>query len=518
MTTYNWYKKLNKTEVKKYSFLLMLTAVFINYSCNKTLDPKVYSSLTNANAFQTKSDAVAAVNAVYARLKGPAVGDNFDYWTVRHFALTDLTTDVGHCSYGGDPGQLSLALWNSSNGLIAEDWRQIYKLIANANNAIYYITPMTTISDAEKTQFLAEVKFLRAVAYMDLTDAWGPVILNTEAEVANPSYTSQPAVTSVDGIDSLLINDLTAASGTLPVNYANNAVYTSDDKGRATKGAALTLLAKLYLRRHDWQKVVDLTKQVMDLGVYQLYPSYPGLFLESNKWCEENIFSVLSDANVNGTELLNHFGPVNHPVVENRWQYYAVTWDFYNTFDEADERKLCFYPLYNGVDDLTYMQPPSLGATPPDGVFYMQDVATKKYADSSGSTTYYDGHSVDILRYADVLLSRAEALNELNGPESEGVGLINEVKNRSHAKPLNIGDYSKETLRDAILQERGWEFFYEGKRRADLIRMGKYDVIVNAYLNRIGQPSNIVLPKNKYFPYPIGQVNLNPNLSNADRE
>src|SRR6185369_16527522 len=91
--------------MKKYKIIfLLLPVLMMQYACNKSLDPKVYSSLTNVNAFQTKTDAVAAVNSVYARLKGPAVGDNFDYWTVRHFALTDLTTDVGHCTYGGDPG------------------------------------------------------------------------------------------------------------------------------------------------------------------------------------------------------------------------------------------------------------------------------------------------------------------------------------------------------------------------------------------------------------------------------
>src|SRR5689334_20079894 len=193
--------------MKGLKFLCIVFLAALIGSCNKTLDPKVYSSLTNANAFNTVSDAIAAVNAVYARLKGPAVGDNFDYWTVRHFALTDLTTDLGHCSYGGDPGQLSLAVWNSSNGLLAEDWRQIYKLIANANNAILNISPMTSITDAEKKQFLAEIKFLRSVAYMDLTDAWGPVILVTENEVANPNYTSQPAPTAVADIETLLIKD-----------------------------------------------------------------------------------------------------------------------------------------------------------------------------------------------------------------------------------------------------------------------------------------------------------------------
>lgn len=503
--------------MKKYNLLFLIPVLFLQYSCNKTLEPKVYSSLTNANAFQTKSDAIAAVNAVYARLKGPAVGDNYDYWTVRHFALTDLTTDVGHCSYGGDPGQLSLAQWNSSNGLLGEDWRQIYKLIADANNAIYNISAMSSLSDAQKNQFLSEIKFLRAIAYLDLTDAWGPVILATEKDIANPAYTSQPKPASVEEIDTLLISDLQMAANTLPLDYKNNPFYTSDDVGRATKGAALTLLAKLYLREHQWQKVVDLTQQVMTLNIYHLYPSYLGLFTEANKWCEENIFSVLSDANTNGTELLNHFGPLNHPVVQNRWQYYAVTWDFYNSFENSDDRKLCFYPLYVGVDGLTYEQPPTLGANPPPGISYMPDIATKKYADSTGSVTYYDGHSVDILRYADVLLSRAEALNELNGPVAEAIDLVNQVKGRSHAKLLDIAGYTKETLRDAILQERGWEFFYEGKRRADLIRMNKYDAIVNAYLQRIGQPATIVMPKNRYFPYPQSQVNLNPNLDNSTR-
>src|SRR5476651_1884004 len=136
--------------MKKFNILLIISAVLLQLSCNKNLDPKVYSTLTSTNAFKTESDAIAAVNAVYARLKGPAVGDNYDYWTVRHFALTDLTTDVGHCDYGGDPGQLSLVQWNSANGLLAEDWRQIYKLIADANSAIYNISLMTTITDAQK--------------------------------------------------------------------------------------------------------------------------------------------------------------------------------------------------------------------------------------------------------------------------------------------------------------------------------------------------------------------------------
>jgi hypothetical protein len=505
--------------MKKYNILLLAAAVVTQLSCNKTnLEPKIYSSLTSQNAFLTKSDAIAAVNAVYARLKGPAVGDNFDYWTVRHFALTDLTTDVGHCSYAGDPGQLSLVQWNSANGLIAEDYRQIYKLVANANNAIYNIAAMKSITDAQKNQFLAEMKFLRAIAYSDLTDAWGPVILNTEKDIANPDYKAQTPPSPVEDVDALMIGDLQNAINVLPADYTKSDIYTTNDVGRATKGAAMFLLARIYLREHQWQKAADLTKQVMDLGIYQLYASYEGLFKETNTWCSENIFSVLSDANVNGTELLNHFGPLSHPVLTDRWQYYAVTWDFYNSYGDEDDRKKMFFTQYQGVDGLTHKQAPSLGATAPDGVLYMPDVATMKYADPNGANTYYDGHSVDVLRYADVLLSRAEALNELGGPTAEAVSLVNQVKGRSHAKLLVQGNLTQATFRDALLQERGWELYYEGKRRADLKRFGKYDVIVNAYLKRIGQTNTVQLPRDEYFPYPLNQVTVNPNLNNAGRQ
>ncbi|WP_449437790.1 RagB/SusD family nutrient uptake outer membrane protein [Pedobacter steynii] len=79
------------------------------------------------------------------------------------------------------------------------------------------------------------------------------------------------------------------------------------------------------------------------------------------------------------------------------------------------------------------------------------------------------------------------------------------------------GTYTKETLRDKILQERGWEFFFECKRRADLIRMGKYQEVVNGYLKSIGKPASIDIAKHRYFPYPQTQVDLNSNLNNAGR-
>lgn len=506
----------------KYASIALTALLLCTASCKKMVEPKVLSYLTADNAFLTLSDAKAAVNGVYSRLKQPSgKSDAWMYYAGFQVTISDLTTDIGHASSGGDVGLMADCQWAPANTYLAFAWQHQYKLVTDANISLYYIPRMTSITDAEKNQFTAELRFLRALGYVDLTDAFGPVILVTEETVASnidkPDYQAALPTTPVAEINKLIISDLEYAAQHLPENYLSSDIYTTNDIGRATKGAALSLLCKLYMREHEWQKALDLTSEIMKMG-YGLYPSYAGLFAEKNKWCQENIFSALADPLNDAVEIMNHFGPINNPVVTDRWQYFAVTWYFWNTYAATDDRKQMFYYDYKGTDGLHYMQAPAGQTNPPAGYYYMPDVATTKFADPKGSTTYYDGHVFPILRYADILLCRAEALNELNGPGSEAIGLINQVKSRSHATGLgNAGTFTKETLRNAILQERGWEFFFECKRRQDLIRMGKYESVVNAYLTAVGKIPSINIAKDKYFSYPQAQVDLNKSLNNNDR-
>ncbi len=507
----------------KYISILSLAVLSFAVSCESLIEPKVYSILTDANAFQSKDDAIAAVNAAYSRLKQPSgSNDSWMYYAGFQVTITDLTTDAGHAKSGGDVGLMSDANWGPTNTYLAYAWQHQYKLVSDVNNAMYYIPKISALSDAEEKQFLGELKFLRSLGYYDLTNAFGAVPLMTEDSVAkniqNPDYEARVPVTEVSKINEQIIADLEYAAANLPLNYVSNAIYKTNDVGRATKGSALALLCKLYMREKQWQKVVEVSQQIMDLKQYALYPSYAKLFAESNKWCSENIFSALSNNLVDATEMMNHFGPINNTEVTDRWQYFAIPWRFWNKFEKNDERREMFYYDYIGTDGLRYVQPPAGAVNPPAGYYYLPDVASKKYADPDGSTTYLDGHVFPIIRYADILMSRAEALNELNGPNAESIQLVNQVKARSKATLLGAaGTFTKETLRDAILTERGWEFFFECKRREDLIRTGKYQSVVNAYLVAIGQPARIDINKHKYFPYPQAQVDLNPNLSNSDR-
>ena len=504
--------------------MIILSGVLIFLiSCTKMEDPKVYSILTNTNAFQTKNDAVAAINGIYARLKVPSgISDAWMYYAGFQTITTDLTTDIGQSDGGTDVENMSNCLWAPSNQYIANAWQHKYKMIFDANSAIYYVSQMTTLTDAEKAQFTSEAKFLRSLGYLDLTDEFGPVIHMTDEDIANniadPNYEAQLMTTSVEDINLAIIADLEYAAANLPVNYEEHTIYPTTDVGRASKGGALSLLMRLYMRDRNWTKVVEVTDQIMALNEYALYPSYSGLFKEFNVWCEENIFNAMANNVVDGVEIMNHFGPVNHPVVTDRWGWIGVTWYFYDQMEATDDRKQMFFIDYDGTDGLKYIQPIPGQPDPPEGTNYMPYAYTKKYADPEGSTTYYDGHGFPIMRYAEVLLARAEALNELNGPNTESIDLINQVKGRSNATLLgDASGFTKDSLRDAILLERGFEFFFECKRRADLIRMGKYETMVNAYLTSKGLEPTIQLPRDKYFSYPQKQVDLNPNLSNDDR-
>ena len=121
------------------------------------------------------------------------------------------------------------------------------------------------------------------------------------------------------------------------------------------------------------------------------------------------------------------------------------------------------------------------------------------------SVGFQAGNDIPIVRYADILLSRAEALNELSGPSQEVMDLINEVRNRANAPDLNLSDYNQDSLREAILEERGWEFWFEGKAREDQIRHG-------VFISRAQARAKNAQDFHKIFPIPQVELDANPDL------
>lgn len=502
-------------------YLYIILILVFAASCTE-LEPEMYSDLTTSNAYSTESDINAALVGIYADL-APFPGDGWMYYNGYLVMTTDYTTDMGFSTAAGDPTKMSNFTYDANNRYLKYNWRYMYEVISNANMLLDKITDVE-IDENNKNQMMAQARFLRALAYRDATDAWGPVPLITE--VIPPAETYDLPLASVAEVDAQIIEDCKYAIENLPDTW------TADEGlSRATKGAAATLLGKVYLRAHDYSNAktyIDMVLQLRNEDVYTLNPDFKDVWSESNKYDAGMIFCILHESAQNGGEITNHFGPSDHKEIGGRWQYYAVSLDFWRKYDDADPRKQFFYYNYEGAsprDGTTdngfyYMMPDPGQTTPPaDTVKLLRNVATKKYSYEMVSNSYYDGRTISIFRIADVILCKAEIENELSGP-SAALPYLNEIRSRAGAPEFGSNaefpaPASKEDMAARILDERGFEFVFEYKRRPDLIRFGKYEQICNEYLQGRGLAASVTANM-KLFPYPLVDAQLNGNMASEN--
>jgi starch-binding outer membrane protein, SusD/RagB family len=514
-----------KTTIKKLALsMLVLSTLGGTFSACTKLEPELYSDLTTKNAYSTESDIDAALTGIYASLS-PYPGDAYLYYAGYLVMTTDYTTDMGFSTAAGDPTKLSNFTYDDNNRYFKYNWQNMYQVISNANMLIANINnvPMT---DDRKNQILGQARFLRALSYSDLTDAWGPVPLIVETK--NPAESYNEPLASVERVDSLIAEDCKFAIDHLPEKWAAELGI-----GRASKGAALTLLGKMYMRSHDYVNAkiyIDQVLAMRDRGVYRLNPDFKNEWSDNNKMDMGMIFGVLHEPALNGGEITNHFGPSDNREVPDRWQYYGVSLQFWRKYSDRDPRKQFFYYNYEGraerdastTHGFYYMMPEEGQTKPPaDTVKLLQNVATKKYSYEMVNNSYLDGRTIQVLRIADVILCKAEIENALGGP-AQALPYLNEIRGRAGApKYGESADFpapaSKEAMIQAIVDERGFELVFEYKRRPDLIRLGKYEEISNAYLQARGlQP--IVTEKMRFFPYPLDEARLHPEMAAANTQ
>ena len=500
---------------KKY--LLGLVTMGLVTACTD-LDPEIYSNLTTTNAYSTESDIEAAVVGLYSDMN-PYPGDAWLYYGGYMIMITDYATDIGYSTAAGDPTKLSNMTYDASNRYFSNNWRDMYNVVSNANTILDNVDAVN-MSEEKKNLVKGQAKFLRAMAYRDLTDAWGAVPFITSL-VKNPFTMNDATLTPVSEIEATLISDLKECINLLPASWSGQ------DLACATSGAAATLLGKIYLRNHDYANAKTYIDMVLNSGQYELESDFKYVWSENNKYGKEMIFALLHETGNNAAEIACHFGPSDHPEVPGRWQYYGVSLPFWRSYDKEDPRREFFYYDYTGDakrDDQSdygfhYMVPEEgVTVVPNDTTKYMQNVATMKYTYDMISDAYYDGRTICIFRLSDVILCKAEIENNLNGPAA-ALPYLNQIRARAGAPEYGKHNRfpapsTKETMNDAILKERGYELVFEFQRRADLIRFGKYEEVVNAHLKKLGiaQPTNVTSSL-RYFPYPLNDAQLNPNLA-----
>ncbi|MGC4034733.1 MAG: RagB/SusD family nutrient uptake outer membrane protein [Chitinophagaceae bacterium] len=480
------YSNINNKRMKLY--YILLAAVFFFFGCTKAgLNEDVYSSLGVNNYFKNSNDAEALLNATYASEQRRPFRN--------YFVMAEIPTGTLYDRAGGLEAlakPFETFSWDATHSFFSGIWATHYTTIYRANLVLDQVPNIDFDADRKK-QILAEATFLRASAYVILNDLFGPVPIITTSVTSASDRPSRP---TKDEFDKFVTDDFKAAADVLPAVAV---------KGRATKGAALSQLAKYYLNNKDWANAATYTQQVIDLNVYSLFSGSADrseLFNPLNENNSEFIYIRPRLAVTGlGDNYISHAAPPGY-----RWQggskdNYATQFktytSFYNSFADNDTRKNAFITQYYNTSGALVQ----LGA---------DDIRNFKFKEDLTATGADSGNDFPVIRFADILLSRAEALNELNGPNDESISLINQVRTKAGIDPLNLADFgSKDLLRTAIFQERTWEFVGEEMHRTDEIRQG---IFIQQAIDRGINAKNFQV----LFPIPQTEVDKNSNLKQND--
>lgn len=506
-----------------YRIALMVAVIVMTvFACKKGLNDETYS-VFDASKLTLPSDGYDAVLGAYAALKddgGYGYYAGYLYWLYEYPA--DVVTTTITSRQGIELDQLT---YNPTNSVINDTWISIFKMVSRANEAEALINGIDYTGNGStnvvKNQNLGEVRFLRALAYYDATELWGdvPLILKPSAQFTTADL--NPKLVKQSDVEAAMVADLQFAASNLPTTWPASQV------ARATSGAAQSLLTRLYMRQGQWQKAADEAQLVINSGVYRLKPQSEGgivaLFDTTNRSDNEFIFVLKSSSQPGAYGInSNSFGINSTPWDLNRgYGNFPIMLQFYSIFDANDQRRNLLTGTYKTIYGQIMSIPKQYGGQGGSGPDTVLATFTYNLKYPAANNYNYAGfNNVCILRYADVILYRAEALNELSGPTQASIDLINQIRNRAGLANISLGTYTKATLRNEIFAERNKEFFMEGRRLEDLFRWGNSETNgadplseFKANVVPLLRNQNTYSPNVNYLHYPYPQVEIQSNSS-----
>lgn len=472
---------------KKVSVLLACF-LLVSLSCNESfLDVPPQGEEPSEQFWVSADDAAKAVNAMYANLRG---------WTQVAFApiaIESLGSD--DTEKGSSPTDATfLNTYNNytvspTDGQLLEFWDGQYQSVNLANQVLDNI-PDISIDQGLRDRYLAEAKFVRAYAYFRLTRAFGdvPLRLNVPTDVEEYNLTRSPQADVYAQIE----KDLAEAAAVLPPSY------TGIDVGRATKGAALALHAKVAMYQNKWEDVLRLTGEVMTLG-YSLFPDFEQLFRVQNENSSESIFEIQATIVPGNPDASNsQYSQVQgvRGSTGGGWGFNVPTEDLVAAFEEDDPRRDATI-IFRGETTPQGDVIPAVGDNPR----YNQ----KSYVPFSQHVAGYNEgaeQNIRVIRYADVLLMNAEANNELGNTEDalESLELVRaRARGGDNSILPEVTTTDQEQLRRAIWHERRVELAMEFDRYFDVIRQGRGEEVFGP----LGWK-----PHNKFWPVPQTEIDL----------
>jgi starch-binding outer membrane protein, SusD/RagB family len=458
---------------------------------------------STATFWRTQSDAGAGTSAVYAGLLPLGT---YGRWQAFNF---DIRSDIGtaRLSPWGDLANFNQFILNNYNfDININTWTDHYNTIFRANQVIANV-PKIQMDAALRARYVGEAKFIRALLYYNLVNLYGgniPLVLEPPAD-----QTVRPPSSTAAAVYAQIETDLTDAAAALPAKYG------SGDVGRATKGAALALLGKAQLQQHKWSAAETTLLQLVNSSTYgySLLPNYADNFIQPNDATNpETIFDVQSGDestlanNIPGLSFPRMIGPCRFTYCDGR----PTTW-YYQQF-------LLEKTATGGTD-------PRLDAT----LYYRHATTERPYGHAydeiwngaTDSTLYFKKYgeyyapadvqrwdnpiNYKVIRYADVLLSLAEAQNEQG--KASAKTYLDMVRQRAGLLPY-AGGLTTAAMRDEILHQRLLEFGLEGQRWFDLVRQ---NLLSNPAVLATHDPdfAGFTVGKSELLPIPVRETNLN---------
>ncbi len=482
--------------MRKAIYLLFLVTIS---SCGDYLDRSPLDQPSSNTFWSTEGELILAVNGCYNTLTYTQTGP------IPFFMIFDLMTDIGWNRSATSLSPIRLGVATTDNSEFYSIWRVLYEGISSCNlllENMHRAEPVT--SPAIYQRIAGEARFLRAFYYFYLNELWGGVpFLTTNI----PLSESQIPRAEKGEITDFIIRELNEAAEALPTGYG------AADIGRATKGAAYTLLSRVALFNQKWDIAAQAAKKVIDLGVYKLFPDYLELFYYNNQNAEEIILSQRFMRGVTVHTLPRRLGSRNALGTSEITPQLSLV----DSYECIDGLPIDRSPLYDPLKPHLNRDPRLHQTVVMPGTLHMgyqfethvdsvmcwnynvqpaeridnQDVTNpfagfsgvliRKYADPSdvidnGNSTL----NFILMRYAEVLLNYAEAKIELNDIDASVYDALNQIRQRESVKmpPIAPGKTQAE-MRSAVRKERKYELALEGLRFFDIRRWGIADQVMN---------------------------------------
>ena len=484
----------------KYNLIAIALLGFSFSSCSDFLEQNPQTDLSENDFYKTADDILSAVNGVYSSLQE---GDIYGNWYVFGEIPSDNTRNQlsGSVTTQNEFDQFYI---DTQNSMIAYFWKAAYKVINRTNTILGRIDGIE-INTELANRYKLECKFIRALMYFNLVRVYGDVPLVLKEISISESYDilREPK----ENVYNQIIADLKEAQD-LPVSYS-----TAED-GRATQGAAKALLANVYMTLHKYAEAETILAEIINSGRYSLLENTPGslnidgyknVFSPVNHNSKEGIFEIqfLKGGYGEGSNYANNFAPENSGTnvvaVGGTGGNNIPEMDIYNAYEEGDLRRDFSMSLgyYDNRKNNEWVESR-----------YVCKFMDVPYQNNDASNNY------PVIRYADVILMYAEALNQ-NGKTAEACKYLNMTRRRgfgyqtTETSPVDLQTTDKAQFALMVEQERRVELAFENHRWFDLIRTGRAVEVMRSKGFSLNE-TNLICP------IPQKQIDVNPKLTQND--